>query len=64
VELMRGDKSIASVRAAPGGPVELLALHHEAFMALLQASPLTEEALARIVQHRIAENRAAGKLVK
>ena len=60
VELMRGGKSIASVRGAAGGPVELLALRHEKFMSILKESPLTEEALASIVQHRIAENRSAG----
>lgn len=58
VELIRGGKSIASVRAAAAGPVELLALHRDAFLPLLTASPLTEEALARIVQHRLEENRS------
>ncbi len=56
VELLRGGKSIASVRAAPGSDVELLALAHKDFVELLKDSPLTEEALARIVQHRVQEN--------
>jgi len=56
VELLRGGKSIASVRAAPESNVELLALAHKDFVDLLKESPLTEEALARIVQSRVQEN--------
>jgi ABC-type lipoprotein export system ATPase subunit len=59
VELLRGGKSIASVRAAAGGPVSLLGLRHEAFLSLIKNSPLTEEALGRIVQHRLQENKFA-----
>jgi CRP-like cAMP-binding protein len=59
IELLRGGKSIASVRAAPGSPVELLALERNEFLPLIKESPLTEEALGHIIQHRLAENRAA-----
>jgi putative ABC transport system ATP-binding protein len=59
VELIRGGKSIASVRAAnDGGPVELLALQREAFHNLLKESPLLEEALGRIVQQRLEEHKS------
>ncbi len=61
VELLRGGKSIASVRASAEGPVELLALPHEVFVRLLKESPLTEEALGRIVQSRLQENKAADR---
>jgi putative ABC transport system ATP-binding protein len=59
IELMRGGKSVASVRVAPEAPVEVVALHREPFMQLLKESPLAEEALARIVQSRMEEHRAA-----
>jgi putative ABC transport system ATP-binding protein len=59
VELLRGGKSIACLLAAPGGPVELVALHRDEFHKLLAQSPLTEETIGRIVQARLEENRAA-----
>jgi ABC-type lipoprotein export system ATPase subunit len=61
VELVRGGKSIASVRAAASGPVELLALQREDFQKLLKESPMTEEALGRIVQHRLEENQSTDR---
>jgi ABC-type lipoprotein export system ATPase subunit len=61
IELLRGGKSIASIRAAPEGPVELVALHRKPFVELLRESPLTEEALARLVQIRLEENRAVDR---
>lgn len=59
IELMRGGRSIAAVRAGANNPVELLALQHAEFIELLKASPLTEDALGQIVQHRLAEHRSA-----
>ena len=56
VELLRSGQAITSVCAATDGPVELLALRRDEFLPLLKSSPLTEEALARIVQKKI-ENR-------
>jgi CRP-like cAMP-binding protein len=44
--------------------VELVALQRAAFQKLVSASPLTEEAIGRIVQSRLAENRAAGQKQK
>jgi len=61
VELMRGGQSIASVRTMPGDPVELVALPREGFRQLIVNSPLTEEAIARIVQHRLEQNRSADR---
>jgi ABC-type lipoprotein export system ATPase subunit len=58
VELLRGGKAIASVRAVNDGPVELLALQRDDFHNLLKESPLTEEALGRIVQQRLEENKS------
>ena len=61
IELVHGGQSIACIRAAPEEPVELVALHRAAFQKLLSESPLTEEAIGRIVQLRLAENRAADR---
>ena len=61
VELVRGGQSIAAIRAAPDGPVELAALPRETFSRLLDQSPLTEEAIAGIVQQRLSENRIADR---
>jgi ABC-type lipoprotein export system ATPase subunit len=59
IELVRGGLSLACVRVSPEAPVELVALHRAAFQKLVSESPLTEEAIGRIVQIRLAENRAA-----
>ena len=61
IELLRGGKSIASIRAALDGPVELVALHRDRFVALLRESPLTEENLGKLVQVRVEENRTADR---
>ena len=61
IELLRGGKSIASIRAAPEGPVELLALRPGVFRDLLTASPLTAESLAATVEARLRENRAVDR---
>jgi ABC-type lipoprotein export system ATPase subunit len=58
VELLSGGESIASVRAAPEGEVELVILPREDFQELLVGSPLTQEVMSRIVQARLAENRS------
>jgi ABC-type multidrug transport system ATPase subunit len=61
VELMRGGQSIACIRAASDEPVELVALHRDAFIKLLKESALTEETIGKLVQLRIEENRAADR---
>jgi ABC-type lipoprotein export system ATPase subunit len=61
IELVRGGRSIASVRASQDKPVELVALHHDDFRQLLKESPLTEDAISKIVQLRLKENRSADR---
>jgi len=57
IELVQGGESIACIRAAADGPVELAALHRDPFIKLLGDSELTEEMIGRIVQTRLEENR-------
>jgi ABC-type lipoprotein export system ATPase subunit len=64
IELIHGGDSIASVRAAPDNPVELVALPHMDFAEMLVGSPLTEEAVSRIVQARLAQNRSVDKKIR
>jgi CRP-like cAMP-binding protein len=61
IELIGGGKSIANVRAGPDSPVVIAVLPGPQFNDLLQKSPLTRDALARIVQERIQENRTADR---
>lgn len=64
IELIRGDKSIANVRAASDGPVELLALSRADFNQMLDESPLTQEAISNVVQDRLSEHKAADRRKK
>ena len=59
MEVMGGDLSIANVRAGSEEPVEVLMLHREDFMRVIEQSPITAEALQKIVQQRLEEYRAA-----
>src|SRR5262245_53461367 len=59
VELLRGGKSIANVRASSEGPVEVLTIRREDFKRVMDESPITAEALAKIVQQRLEVQRAA-----
>jgi CRP-like cAMP-binding protein len=59
MELMRGGKSIANVRASANGPVELLTIKREDFKRVMGQSPITAEAIGKIVQERLTEHRAA-----
>jgi hypothetical protein len=58
VEILRGGGSLASVCAAPDGPVELAVLPRETLQGLLKSSALAERALADVAQQRAAENLA------
>jgi ABC-type lipoprotein export system ATPase subunit len=58
VELFSGDKAIATVQASYM-PVEVLSLDRQDFLALLQESEPTRDAIKHIVKERRAENRAA-----
>ncbi len=57
VELTRGGRAIASVRAAAAAPVQALALSRDDFHWLMDVSPLTADAIARLVQSRLQTNR-------
>lgn len=59
IELMRGGKSIANIRASADGPVELLVIRREDFKRVMDLSPITAEAVGKIVQERLKENRTA-----
>ena len=64
IELLRGGKSIASVRAASDNEVELLAFSREDFNWLMKESPLTEKAMGNIVQKRLEEKKQADRRKK
>lgn len=59
IELLRGGKSIANVRASASGPVELLAIKRDDFKRVMDQSPITVEAVGKIVQERLEAHRAA-----
>lgn len=59
IELMRGGRSIANVRAGMEGPVELLTIKREDFKRVMDQSPITAEAVGKIVQERLEAHRAA-----
>jgi CRP-like cAMP-binding protein len=61
IELVRGGKSIANVRAAAESPVELLALSRPDFNQMLDESPLTQEAISSVVQERLREHKTADR---
>ena len=58
IELLHNKDSVASVRAAANGPVELSLLPKEDFVQLLSGSPPTREALESVARSRDEENRA------
>jgi ABC-type lipoprotein export system ATPase subunit len=58
-ELMRGGKSIANVRAAAEEPVELVIIHRDDYRRVMDQSPITAEAVGKIVQQRLEAHRAA-----
>jgi len=60
IELLRGDTSIANVRAG-SNPVEVLTLPRADFLRVLQESPITAEALGKVVQQRLDEQRIADR---
>lgn len=55
IELLRGGNAIACVRAGRH-PVELLTFPREDFLRIIEESPITAEALGRIVQDRLEEH--------
>ena len=57
IELLRGGETIACVRAGEA-PVETLVVDGEDFPRIVAESPITAEALGRIVEARLRENAA------
>jgi ABC-type lipoprotein export system ATPase subunit len=63
IELLRGGTSIACVRASGKTPVEVLTYPRADFMKIVEESPITAEALGKIVDARLVEHHMAdGKL--
>ncbi|MBU0490406.1 MAG: cyclic nucleotide-binding domain-containing protein, partial [Chloroflexi bacterium] len=58
ISLLRGGNATASVRAAPGEPVEVALLEREDFLHLVNGSPSTKTNLDQVAQTRLAEIRA------
>ncbi|MBI3169246.1 MAG: ATP-binding cassette domain-containing protein [Chloroflexi bacterium] len=58
IELLRGGKSIANVRAG-SEPVEVLMIPREDFSRVMDESPITVEAVSKIVQKRLEQHRMA-----
>jgi len=60
IELLRGGLSIASVRAGEQ-PVETLALRRADFLSVIEQSPITAEAIGKIVEKRLETYRIADR---
>ena len=60
IELLRGGKAIACVRAGIH-PVDLLTFPRADFLRIIEKSPITAEALGKIVQDRLEEHRVKSK---
>jgi CRP-like cAMP-binding protein len=58
VELMRGGKSIANIRAG-NEPVEVVVIPRAEFTRVINESPITAEAIGKIVQERLNEHKTA-----
>ncbi len=58
MELLRGGKSIANVRAG-SQPVEVQTIPREEFLHVINESPITAEAIGEIVQKRLNERQIA-----
>lgn len=60
MELMRGGKSVANVRAG-SRPVEVLALPRADYIRVMNESPITAEAVGLVVQKRLEAHRIADR---
>jgi ABC-type lipoprotein export system ATPase subunit len=56
IELVRGSRNAATVRAAEHQAVDVLSLEREALLALLEESPETQAALEEYANRHLAEN--------
>jgi ABC-type lipoprotein export system ATPase subunit len=61
IELLRGGLAIACVRAGDR-PVEVLAFPRADFLRIVEESPITAEALGKIVQSRLEQHRLVNKV--
>jgi ABC-type lipoprotein export system ATPase subunit len=59
IELLRGGRAIANVRAGPQEPVEVLTIRREDFKRVMDQSPITAEVVGKIVQERLEEHRGS-----
>jgi CRP-like cAMP-binding protein len=59
IELLGSGKAIANVRAGAEGSVEVLTIKREDFKRVIDQSPITAEAIEKIVQQRLEVHRAA-----
>lgn len=57
MELLRGGRAIANVRAGAHEPVEVLMIRREDFKRVIDQSPITAEAIGKIVQQRLEARR-------
>jgi CRP-like cAMP-binding protein len=53
IECMRGGNALATVRAAPMEAVDVLVYPREDFLRILKESPITAEALGKIVEEKL-----------
>lgn len=56
IELLHGKQAIACVRAGTPEPVEALVVDGDDFLRIVKESPITAEALGKIVEARLAQN--------
>jgi ABC-type lipoprotein export system ATPase subunit len=61
IELLRGGESIACVRAGSNEPVDVLIVNGADFLRIVKESPITAEALGKIVEARLEEHGAKMK---
>jgi CRP-like cAMP-binding protein len=64
LELLRGGKSIANVRAGGTQPVEVVYVPRADFVRVMDESPVTVEAIGKIVQERLEQRRIADHRAK
>jgi CRP-like cAMP-binding protein len=55
IELLRGGKSIACVHASQKEPVEVLTYPREDFLRIIEESPITAEAIGKVVEERLGQ---------
>lgn len=63
IELLRGGKSVACVRASAKEPVEVLTYPREDFLRIIEESPITAEAIGKVVEERLGQ-KAEGRKQK